>query len=141
MPTYLLKTEPSEYSYADLVREKSCVWTGVANPQARGFLRAMKPGDTAFIYHTGDEKAIVGLAKVTKGAYADPAEPGLNGNGEIKAPVVELAPLKLAKTPVTLAAIKADKRFADFALVKSARLSVMPVPAELDKVLRSLASL
>lgn len=141
MATYLLKTEPSEYAYADLVRDKSCVWTGVANPQARGFLRAMKAGDTAFIYHTGDEKAIVGLAKVTKGAYADPAEPGLNGNGEIKSPVVDLAPLKPAKTPVTLATIKEDRRFAEFALVKSSRLSVMPVPADLDKALRGMAGL
>lgn len=141
MATYLLKTEPSEYSFADLVRDKSCVWTGVANPQARGFLRAMKAGDTAFIYHTGDEKAIVGLAKVTKGAYADPAEPGLNGNGEIKSPVVDLAPLKPAKTPVTLVTIKEDKRFAEFALVKSSRLSVMPVPADLDKALRGMAGL
>lgn len=141
MPTYLLKTEPSEFSFADLVRDKSCVWTGVANPQARGFLRGMKAGDTAFIYHTGDEKAIVGLAKVTKSAYADPPEPGQTATGEIKAPVVDLAPLKPAKTAVTLATIKADKRFAEFALVKSSRLSVMPVPADLDKLLRGMAGL
>jgi predicted RNA-binding protein with PUA-like domain len=141
MPTYLLKTEPTEYSFADLQRDKSCVWTGVANPQARAFLRLMNVGDAALIYHTGDEKAIVGLAKVTKSAYADPNEPGLNGKGEIKAPVVDLAPVKPVKQPVTLATIKADKRFADFALVTSGRLSVMPVPAALDKLLRTMAGL
>jgi hypothetical protein len=98
-------------------------------------------GDSALIYHTGDAKAIVGLAKVTKSAYEDPAQPGLNDEAKPKAPVVDLAPVKAAKSPVTLAAIKADKRFADFALVKSSRLSVMPVPADLDKILRTLAGL
>jgi len=141
MPTFLLKTEPSDFSFADLLRDKTCVWTGVANPQARIFLRTMKLGDSALIYHTGDAKAIVGLAKVTKSAYEDPAQPGLNDEAKPKAPVVDLAPVKAAKSPVTLAAIKADKRFADFALVKSSRLSVMPVPADLDKILRTLAGL
>ncbi|HLP84525.1 MAG TPA: EVE domain-containing protein [Phycisphaerales bacterium] len=141
MAMYLVKTEPSEYSFADLQREKTCVWTGVANPQARIHLRAMKAGDQAFIYHTGDEKAIVGLAKVTKAAYEDPSQPGVNDEGKPKAPVVDLAPLKQAKTPLTLAAIKADKRFAEFALVKSSRLSVMPVPAELEKIVRSMTGL
>jgi predicted RNA-binding protein with PUA-like domain len=141
MPTFLLKTEPSDFSFADLLRDRTCVWTGVANPQARIFLRTMKLGDSALIYHTGDAKAIVGLAKVTKSAYEDPAQPGLNDEAKPKAPVVDLAPVKAAKSPVTLAAIKADKRFADFALVKSSRLSVMPVPADLDKILRTLAGL
>ncbi|GDY00069.1 ubiquinol-cytochrome c reductase [Phycisphaerae bacterium] len=141
MPTFLLKTEPSDFSFADLLRDRTCVWTGVANPQARIFLRTMKLGDSALIYHTGDAKAIVGLAKVTKSAYEDPSQPGLNDEAKPKAPVVDLAPVKAAKSPVTLAAIKADKRFADFALVKSSRLSVMPVPADLDKILRTLAGL
>ena len=141
MPTFLLNTEPSDFSFADLLRDRTCVWTGVANPQARIFLRTMKLGDSALIYHTGDAKAIVGLAKVTKSAYEDPAQPGLNDEAKPKAPVVDLAPVKAANSPVTLAAIKADKRFADFALVKSSRLSVMPVPADLDKILRTLAGL
>ncbi|MDX2131540.1 MAG: EVE domain-containing protein [Planctomycetota bacterium] len=141
MPTFLLKTEPGEYSYDDLVREKRCAWTGVTNAAARIALRAMKKGDEAFIYHTGEEKAIVGLATVVRGAYEDPDEPGLNGKGEIAAPVVDLAPARRAASPVTLAQMKGDPRFAAFALVRQGRLSAMPVPPELDAVIRSLAGL
>lgn len=135
MPTYLLKTEPGTYSYDDLVREKRCTWDGVSNPQALANLRAMRKGDEAFIYHTGDEKAIVGLATVASDPYADPKE------DNDKLVVIDLKPKKSVKTPLTLAAIKADKRFASFALVRQSRLSVMLVPDELDAIIRKSTGL
>jgi predicted RNA-binding protein with PUA-like domain len=138
MATFLFKTEPGDYSFTDLQRDKQCVWSGVANPQARIHLRSIVAGDFAFIYHTGDVKAIVGLARVTRGAFEDPAQKGLNERGEIKAPVVTIEPVAPARNPVTLAAIKADPCFADFALVSHSRLSVMPVAAALDVILRKL---
>jgi predicted RNA-binding protein with PUA-like domain len=141
MATLLFKTEPGDYSFADLQREKRCVWTGVANPAALGHIRTAKAGDEVFIYHTGDEKAIVGLAAVVKAPYEDPKQPGKNAKGEPKFAVVDLKPLRAAKTPVTLAAVKADARFKAFPLVTQGRLSVMPVPADLDRALRSLAGL
>lgn len=141
MPTLLLKTEPSEYSFADLTRDKRAPWTGVANAQALIHLRAMRKGDLAFIYHTGDEKAIVGLAKAVSNPYEDPQQPGQTPAGEPKFAVIDLAPVKPAKAPLALAAIKADKRFAKFALVTHSRLSVMPVPDDLAKLVQSLAGL
>ncbi|MCC6678404.1 MAG: EVE domain-containing protein [Phycisphaerales bacterium] len=141
MPTFLLKTEPSEYSFDDLTRDKRAAWTGVSNNTALAHLRAMRKGDEAFIYHTGDEKAIVGLAQVIKSAYQDPEQPGLNPKGEPKFAVVDLKPLRKARTPITLAQIKADKRFAAFPLVTQSRLSVMPVPSDIDTALRTLAGL
>jgi predicted RNA-binding protein with PUA-like domain len=99
MATYLLKTEPSEFSFADLVAKGSCTWDGVSNATALIHLRAMKSGDEALIYHTGDEKSIVGVAKVTKGGYEDPKQPGKNDRGEPKFAVVDLKPLKAAKSP------------------------------------------
>lgn len=141
MATFLLKTEPGDYAFADLVRDGRTIWAGVTNPAALKALREARTGDEAFIYHTGDEKAIVGLAKVVKGAYPDPQRPGNTAAGDTKFPVIDLAPLKPVKTAVTLTALKADKRFATFGLIKQSRLSVMPVPAELDKALRKLAGL
>lgn len=141
MATFLFKTEPGEYSFADLQREKRCVWSGVSNAAALGHLRTARVGDEVLIYHTGDERAIVGLAAVVKGPYEDPARPGKNAKGEAKFAVVELKPVRAAKTPVTLATIKGDRRFAEFALVKQGRLSVMPVAAELDGVLRGMAGM
>lgn len=137
----LLKTEPTEYAFADLQREKRCVWSGISNPAALIALRAIKKGDLAFIYHTGDEKAVVGLARALTAAYQDPDRPGLNDRGEPKFAVVDLAPVKPAKTPLTLAAMKADKRFADFALLKQSRLSAMTVPADLAAIIASLTGL
>lgn len=134
VPTFLLKTEPFEYSFADLVRDKRVVWEGVSSAPALLALRGAKKGDEAFIYHTGGEKQIVGLARVTKGAYAPDAE-------NPKAVVIDLAPLKPALTPVTLARIKADPRFKDFALVRQSRLSVMLVPPALDAILREWTGL
>lgn len=141
MATFLLKTEPDTYSYADLVRETRTAWTGVSNAAALIHLRSMRPGDECFIYHTGDEKSVVGLAKVKKGPYEDPEQPGTTQDGAPKFAVVDLVPVRAAKTPLSLASIKADKRFADFALVKQSRLSVMPVPAPLDAIIRGLTGL
>jgi predicted RNA-binding protein with PUA-like domain len=141
MATFLLKTEPGSYSYDDLTRDKGTVWDGVTNNTALIHLRAARKGDEAFIYHTGDEKQIVGLARIASDPYEDPANPGRNARGEPKRAVFDLKPLKKAPTPVTLAQLKADKRFADFDLIKQPRLSVMPVPEKLDKLLRQMAGL
>ena len=115
MSAWLLKTEPSTYSFADLQREKRTRWEGVKNAAALINLRKMAVGDQVFIYHTGSEKAVVGIARLFT---ADP-----------KDGVVELEAIKALKRPVPLAAIKADKAFKDFALVKISRLSAMPVSA------------
>ncbi len=143
MTTYLIKTEPDDYSYDDLVREKRTVWTGVTNPAARAHMRAIRKGDEVFIYHTGKEKAVVGVATVVKGAYPDPADPGETAKGEMKAPLFEIAPRKKAATPVTLEMMKGDERFSHgasgFALLREPRLGVMPVPAGVEKLIRGMA--
>ena len=122
MNHWLMKTEPSTYSWEDLMRDKKSGWDGVRNYQARNNLKAMKKGDLVFIYHSMDDKAIVGIAKITKENYPDPKD-----NEWV---AVEIAPVKKLKKPVTLAQIKADKRFTNMALVKSSRLSVQPVRVE-----------
>ena len=121
MNNWLLKTEPSEYSFDDLLREKNTRWQGVRNHQALSHLRAMTKGDQALIYHTGDEKQIVGLAAVTSNAYADPDE------DDERLVVVDVKALRRVATPVTLAQIKSDPAFKAFDLVRLPRLSVMPV--------------
>ncbi len=141
MATYLCKTEPDDYSYDDLVRDKKTAWDGVANNAAQMHMRGINKGDDILVYHTGNEKRIAGLATVTKAAYPDPNNPGKLATGEPKFVLFDLKPSKAATKNCTLADVKADKRFADFALVKQARLSVMPVPAELDTLLRSMAGL
>jgi predicted RNA-binding protein with PUA-like domain len=141
MPTFLFKTEPSDYSFDDLVKDKKAVWSGVSNAAALGHLRSIRKGDEVFVYHTGDEKAIVGLAQSLSDPYEDPKQPGKTPDGKPKFAVVDLKPLRAAKTSVTLAQVKADKRFKEFALVKIGRLSVMPVPPEFDKPLRTMAGL
>lgn len=118
---WLVKEEPSSYSFADLERDGRTAWAGVRNPLAQQHLRAMKAGDRVFFYHTGGEKAVVGIARVVTGPRPDPADKG----GKLQ--MVEIAPVQRLKTPVTLAAIKADPAFADFPLVRISRLSVMPV--------------
>lgn len=123
MAYWILKTEPDSYSYADLVRDGGAVWDGVANNAALLHMRAMAPGDRALIYHTGDERAAVGLADVTSAAYPDPQL------GDPKLVVVDVRPAGALARPVGLAAIKADPFFADFALVRQGRLSVVPVSA------------
>ena len=119
MGTFLLKTEPGTYSYNDLVREKKTAWTGVSNAAAAIHHRSARIGDECFIYHTGDEKAIVGLARVVAGPYEDPKAPGKTPAGEPKNAVIDLAPVKVATTPLTLATIKQDPRFKDFAAVET----------------------
>lgn len=116
---WLVKEEPENYSFGELVADKTTVWAGVRNPVAQRNLREMKKDDRVFFYHTGKEKSVVGTATVSKTAYPDPKAPGLV--------VVELAAGKALKRPVTLAEIKADKRFKDMPLVRIARLSVQPV--------------
>ena len=116
---WLVKEEPENYSYSTFVQDKTTVWAGVRNPVAQRNLREMKKGDRVFFYHTGKEKQIVGTATVAKSAYPDPKNENLV--------VVELAAGKALKRPVTLAEIKADKRFADMPLARIPRLSVQPV--------------
>lgn len=121
---YLVKEEPSNYAFAAFQNDGGTTWTGVKNPLAQKHLRSIKKGDLVFYYHTGDERAVVGIAKAKGDAYPDPAD----RTG--RAHVVDLVPVKALPRPVTLAEIKADKRFADFALVRMSRLSVMPVTAD-----------
>lgn len=142
MTTYLFKTEPGDYSWDDMLRDKRTAWTGVSNPAAQMHMRTARNGDEVLFYHTGKDKRIVGLAKVVKSSYADPERPGQTAAGHTKYVLVDIAPVKTAtKDDATLAAIKADERFADFALVKQSRLSVMTVPPKIDKALRKLAGL
>ena len=121
---YLFKEEPGNYSYDQLARDGRTSWTGVRNPLAQKHLRGVKKGDRIFFYHTGDEKAVVGICRAAGDAYLDPADK----TGKLHA--VDVEPVKKLKSAVTLAAIKADPRFADFPLTRMPRLSVMPVPQE-----------
>jgi predicted RNA-binding protein with PUA-like domain len=131
---WLFKEEPTHYSFDDLVRDKETSWTGVRNPLAQKHLRAIQKGDRIFFYHTGDEKAVIGIAKAAGPAYPDPADK----TGKLYA--VDVVPVKKLKAPVTLAAVKADKSFAGFPLVRMARLSVMPVSdEEWDRIERMAA--
>jgi predicted RNA-binding protein with PUA-like domain len=125
MANWLFKEEPTHYSYDDLVRDGKTSWTGVKNAVAQRHLRSVKKGDKVFFYHTGDQKAVVGIARAAKDAYPDPADK------EGKLYAVDVEPVKKLKSPVTLAAIKADKAFADFVLTRVPRLSVMPVDGEI----------
>ena len=127
MAYWLLKTEPEEFSWDDQVKRgtKGEAWTGVRNFTARGNLKAMKKGEQAFFYHTGDEKQVVGIGEVIGEAYADPTA----AKGEPWVAVTTAAVEPLPK-PVTLAGIKADARLKDMALVKYSRLSVQPVTDE-----------
>jgi predicted RNA-binding protein with PUA-like domain len=118
---FLFKEEPSNYSFDDLVRDGKTSWTGVRNPLAQKHLRTVQKGDRVFFYHTGDQKAVVGIARALGAAYPDPADK----SGKLYA--VDVGPVKKLPAPVTLAAIKADKSFATFPLVRMSRLSVMPV--------------
>jgi len=141
MSTFLCKTEPNDYSFDDLVRDGGTVWDGVANPTANIHIRSMKPGDELLIYHTGSEKRITGLARVTSEPFPDPKRPETTAKGDVKFPVVNIEPIRAAAGEATLAAVKSDERFADFELVTQSRLSVMPVPPKLDKALRKMAGL
>ena len=118
---FLVREEPTHYNFDEFAKDGGTTWTGVKNPLAQKHLRSIKKGDTVFYYHTGDEKAVVGIAKAATDAYVDPEDK----TG--KAHVVDLVPVKKLKRPVTLADVKADKRFTDFPLTYMPRLSVMPV--------------
>jgi predicted RNA-binding protein with PUA-like domain len=133
MAEWLLKTEPSEYSFADLQKAGRAVWDGVGNPVALRNLRAMKTGDRVVVYHTGDEKAAVGRAEVVREAYPDPKKKNE------KLVVVELRAGKPLARPVTLAEIKAHPAFALSPLVRQGRLSVVPLTGAQGKALESLA--
>ncbi len=122
MAHWLLKTEPGQYSWTDLVREKRAVWNGITNALALKHLRCSAAGDTALIYHAGDEKRVVGIARIVKGPYPDPTRE------DPRFAVVELAPVKPLKVPVPLVLIKADPAFAGWDLLRLARLSFVPVP-------------
>jgi predicted RNA-binding protein with PUA-like domain len=124
MNYWLVKSEPSEYSYDDLVKDGSTYWDGVRNYAARNNLKSMKKGDSVLFYHSVNEKAVVGISKVVKEYYQDPT------TEDERWVVVDLAAKKKLKKPVTLAEIKADPSLSEIALVRQSRLSVMP----LDKV-------
>ena len=132
MASYLLKTEPSTYAWADLVREGRTTWDGITNAAALIALRQMKAGDEAIIYHSGKDKAIVGIAKVVKGAYQDPKR------DDPKLAVVDLVPVKALAEPLPLSRIKQEKGLADLGLVRISRLSTMPVNATHRKLLQKL---
>jgi predicted RNA-binding protein with PUA-like domain len=118
---WLFKEEPSSYSFDALKKDGGTVWAGVRNPLAQKHLRGVKKGDRIFYYHTGSEKAVIGVAKATSDAYPDP------NDKTGKAAVVDIAPERALGRPVTLAEIKASKAFASFPLTRLPRLSVMPV--------------
>ena len=133
MAHWLIKSEPSAYSWDQLVKEKRTAWTGVRNFQAAANLKAMKSGDRCFFYHSGEGKEIVGIAEVVKTAYADPTDK------EGKSVAVDVKAVEPLKQPVTLAAIKADPKLKDFKLVRQSRLSVVPVSDEHFKLLMKMS--
>ena len=120
---WLVKTEPSTYSYDDLEHEQTAVWDGVKNPVALRNLRSMHPGDQVLVYHTGDEKAVVGWATVVSAPYADPKKK------DPKLFVIDLKAHRRMPQPVTLAQIKADQTLSELPIVRQGRLSVSPVTA------------
>jgi predicted RNA-binding protein with PUA-like domain len=121
MAQWLVKEEPDQYGYDRLERDRKTVWAGVRNPLAQKHLRAIRKGDRIFYYHTGKERAVVAVARALTDAYPDPTDRA----GRLY--VVDIAPEKKFAKAVTLAAIKADRAFASFPLVRMSRLSVMPV--------------
>lgn len=134
MPNYwILKTEPSTYSYDDLVKEQRTVWDGVKNNLALRHIRSMQKSDRVLIYHSGKEKALVGLAEVVKGPYPDPQQ------NDPKLVVMDIKATKPLRNQVTLADVKSDRAFKDLALVRMPRLSVIPVDAASWKRLLKMA--
>ncbi len=133
MSYWLVKSEPSKYSWEQLVKDKQTSWDGVRNFTARNNLKAMKKGDEVFFYHSNEGLEIVGIAKVAEEAYQDPTTDDTNWV------VVDLKPVKELKKPVSLVTIKAEKRLANMALVRLGRLSVSPVTDEEWNVILELA--
>ena len=127
---WILKSDPDTYGFDELVRDGTTVWDGVSNALALKHLRGMAKGDQTFIYHTGDEKALIGLARIASDPYPDPHDGKLT--------VVDVEAGDRLPTPVTLAAVKADPAFAQLGLVRMSRLSVIPVPPELWKRLLAM---
>jgi len=121
MSYWLLKSDPETYGWADLVKAKKATWDGVTNAAALLHIRSVRKGDLAVVYHTGGEKAAVGVADIVSDAYTDPRNP--------KLAVFDLAPRMPLAVPVTLAELKADPAFEDSPLVKIGRLSVVPLDA------------
>jgi predicted RNA-binding protein with PUA-like domain len=130
---WLFKEEPSSYSFDDFKKDGTTTWSGVKNPLAQKHLRSVKKGDRVFYYHTGSEKAIVGVARALGNAYDDPKDK----TGKLA--VVDIAPVKKLARRVTLAEIKGDPAFRSFPLVRMARLSVMPVSDNEWKRIEALA--
>ena len=135
MAHWLLKSEPGEFSWDDLVRDKTTGWSGVRNHQATNNMKAMKRGEHAFFYHSVDEKRIVGIVEVTKTYHPDPTD------DEGKWGMVEVKALKPVPRPVTLAEIRAEPRLANLALVRQSRLSVVPVGDREWELLCAMAGL
>jgi len=133
MAKWLLKTEPDCYSWDDLVRDKKATWDGVTNALALKHMRSMKKGDIALIYHTGNEKSIIGAAEVTSNAYPNPKE------ADERIVVIDLKPKSKLKSPITLEIIKSDPAFKEWELVRISRLGVMPVPEAMWKRLEKLS--
>ena len=133
MSYWLVKSEPSAYSWDDLVKEKQTSWTGIRNYAARLHLRNMKKGDEVFFYHSNEGTDIVGIAKVSKEAYQDPT------TDDDRWVAVDLKPVRKLKNPVPLTAIKKDKRLSNMALVRIGRLSTQPVTDEEWKVVLEMA--
>jgi predicted RNA-binding protein with PUA-like domain len=129
---WLFKTEPEEYSYDDLERERKCVWDGVSSNQALKNLREVKLGDEILIYHTGNEKAIVGIAEAISDSYPDP-----HSNDEHLV-VINLKPKRRLSEPLTLAQIKANEAFSGFDLVRLPRLSVVPISKDYWELLQDM---
>ena len=132
MARWLFKSEPGDYAFEDLERDGKTCWDGIKNAAALIHLRKVKAGDELFVYHTGKERAIAGMATVASDPYPDPQA------DDPKLVVVDVEPAGGWAQPVTLAAIKADPKFSDFALVKFSRLSVMPVPGKVWRDLEKL---
>ena len=129
--SWLVKQEPEDYSWDDLVRDKKTAWTGVRNFQARNNLRNMKTGDAILFYHSGKDKSVVGIAEVAKAAYPDPTA---EADSWI---AVDIKPVKPLAKPVSLADIRANAKLHDLLLVRQSRLSVMPVStADFDEIVK-----
>ena len=132
--SWLVKSDPDSYGWKELEKEGVARWDGVRNPEARNHLAEMRPGERVLFYHSGADKSVVGIARVTKAAYPEP------GAEDPRWLAVDLEPVKKLAQPVTLAAIKAEKSLARIPLVTRSRLSVMPIePAAFEKIL-SLAT-
>ena len=130
---WLVKEEPTHYGFDALVKDKEAVWSGVRNALAQKHLRAIKNGDRIFYYHTGDERAVVGIAKAKSDPYPDPEDT----SGKYAA--IEIAPVKRLPRPVTLAEIKAKPELAEMALVRIGRLSVTPVTGREWEIIMGMA--